>query len=152
MTLEAQLERLGNILERFASRFEGNVDVPSPAADSTVVSTMVADKPKRGRPAKITADKSAEIAAEPVVDVDDFLTEKQKTAEPEKPLTMEDVRAALTAYIASNGEGGRDKAKALIGKHGSGAVRLGPDPKTPNDLTGVLKAEFYAAVIKAAKG
>lgn len=153
MTLEAQIERLGNILERIASRFEGNAqDVPSPASDASVVSTVAADKPKRGRPAKIAADKPVETAAEPVVDVDDFLTEKQKTAEPEKVLKIEDVRAALVAFISKNGEPGRNLAKAIISKHGGGATRLEAAKETPNDLTGVLKAEFYAAVIKAANG
>lgn len=151
MTIEAQLERIANYLERIANYAGPSLDVtPEQQADAPA-----ADKPKRGRPAKITPEEKAGATTGEVVEKkatlpadDDFLGETPKKEA--KKLTVEDVRAALVAYGKKFGAEGNAKAKELMAKFGSNATRLASPKETPNDYTGVLKVEDYAAVVAAA--
>lgn len=142
MTLEAQVERIANYLERIVSKLEG-----SPVKDETPAEVVPEKVPvRRGRPAKITPEEKAAATVVETEKVEEDFLESAVVAK----ITIEQVRAALQEYAKLRGKDGTAEARALLTKKGDGAVRLSPAKETPNDVTGVLKPEFYSAVIAAA--
>jgi hypothetical protein len=118
MSIEATLERIAAALEAIA---RAGTSLPVPAAEPV--------KRGPGRPPKIEAAPAAEEPARE----ESFLDEE---AEPEKPLTVEEVRAALVDYQKRSGSA--EKARGILKQYGH------------CDTLRSLKPENYAAVFAAA--
>jgi hypothetical protein len=119
---------------------------------------VVADKPKRGRPPKNVEPPVEAKVEEPVVEASEETDPFAETAEePEVEeitpevlrKTMVDCRKHLMATLGD--QKGKDKAYAILREHGNGASVLPGSTAAGADATGVLKPEFYAAVVKAAR-
>jgi len=128
MTIESNLERIANSLERFVALAEGRV-APAQSTDATVI-------PADPKPEKKTRKSAAEKPAPeptPEPEKDDFLSDDSSE---EVTVTKEQVIEALTAY--GEAAGSTDKARELMAKIG-GAKKIGE-----------LAKEKYADVFKAA--
>lgn len=99
-------------------------ETPTETPTKTATQTAPTETPKRGRPSKASQANGAKEPNDPLDTLDS------------KPPSVDDVRAALTAFMLENGE---DATTALLKKH-AGVERLSQ-----------VKAEHYAAVIAAAK-
>lgn len=170
MTIEALLERIAVALEQrnAASLIPAEVQIAEtksyaeqrkeevrkeaggerPRGPQALPKTVLKG-PKEKEPAKAPEPKKEEPT-------DDFL--ETPAAEPPKAVTIDEVRAALVKFRADKTkELGAEKAKELavnlLAKHGNGAsVLIGSAAaKMPDgsDHPGLLKPEFYAAVLKA---
>ncbi len=131
MTIEAQLERIANALERPAA--QAMVDA---AVDATIPPA-----PRRGRPPKAAvlpppADTPPVSAGKQEDWVDEPAEEESAAEEVAASVTKEDVRAALVAY---QGKYGAEKARGLL-KTAGGVDTLGQLPESK-----------FAAVIAATK-
>lgn len=156
MTIENSLERIANALEVLASRPTGT---PTGATkiDAAIAQADAAERPRaRGRPAKITEKEKAAAAEGETVTKDkpaDFL-DGPKPQELKK-VKVDDVRAALKSYMLRiNPETGvafgNPAARAMLTKHGGGAVRLEEDKaKGDEGKNGILESRYYQDVIDA---
>lgn len=179
MTIEAQLTRIADALERAnirAERPQSAGALPSIQPEDTPAEpekpksyveqrkaevTPPTQRPRGPQALKPTLPKPVKEPEKAVVKepeappADDFL---ETPAEPAKAVTIDEVRAAVVKYRADKTkELGADKAKelclGLLAKHGGGAsilagsaaAKLGDGSTHP----GVLKPEFYAAVLAA---
>ena len=136
MTIEAQLERIANALERLAAQA---------MVDTAVDASIPKAAPRRGRPPKAALPAPApEVDDTPPVSKgkqedwvdeppeDPVAVEEESAAAP----TKEDVRAALVAY---QGKFGAEKARGLLKSVGG------------VDTLGQLPEAKFTAVIAAAK-
>jgi hypothetical protein len=152
MTLTITAESPAEMVTVLQALQVSGVDVPvqvkaiEPVVDQVTViehpSPETPPAPKRGRPfgskntsmikavEKATASPEGEAPPAKLT-----VVPKEEEPKPKKPITVIDVRTALTAYLAANSEA---KAQALLLKHGKA------------DRISLLKPEYYEAVYHAA--
>lgn len=154
MTIEVLLERIASGVEALVTLAKKEAAAPKLAAvaERDIAKSDKAHA-KKGTTPTLPREAPTEVKAEaPKADVQVATSDEDlfgdEPAAPAKVVTIEEVRAALKDLRTRKS---KDEAFAVLSKAGNGAKFLPGSTQAANGGEGILKPEFYAAVLAAAQ-